>query len=329
MLAQLTVWLATGVAFAAYAEPGAVPPPPAADEGSKAEVPAAPASLAQIEEWIGQLSSDTYAVREAATRHLTAAGKEAIPRLIEVGLGKDLEVTSRVVRILSALYRASDEATVDAAEAGLEQLLAAPNRPSAAQRADAVFSANANLRQERALAQIERLGGKVSYHRNPLEEDDKPGTPENARKKSISHIVLNRNWKGGNEGLMYLKRLGAQRWALFITTAAPVTEAGLTELRQALPELAIQIRGEACLGVRSMVAPGQPGVQVFEVEKSSAADKAGIESGDIILKFDGQEVDFDAMINIIKMKNAGDKVVVELLRGGQMIKKDVTLEEWK
>ena len=60
------------------------------------------------------------------------------------------------------------------------------------------------------------------------------------------------------------------------------------------------------------------GALVSSVEKGAAADKAGIESGDIILKFDGKEVsqssDLPRMVGTTK---PGTKVVVSLWRKGE------------
>ena len=64
------------------------------------------------------------------------------------------------------------------------------------------------------------------------------------------------------------------------------------------------------------------------VTKNSAADKAGIKAGDIILEFNGQKITQDnSMAKIITNSNPGDKVTLEVLRGGEELSIDVILGE--
>ena len=70
------------------------------------------------------------------------------------------------------------------------------------------------------------------------------------------------------------------------------------------------------------------GALVASVEKGAAADKAGIESGDIILKFDGKEVaqssDLPRMVGATK---PGTKVVIGLWRKGETRDLNITVGE--
>ncbi|MBI1866566.1 MAG: trypsin-like peptidase domain-containing protein [Candidatus Staskawiczbacteria bacterium] len=62
--------------------------------------------------------------------------------------------------------------------------------------------------------------------------------------------------------------------------------------------------------------------------KDSAADKAGIESEDIILEFNGEKITTDnSMTRIIAKYNAGDKVILKVLRDGNELNIDVILGE--
>lgn len=55
------------------------------------------------------------------------------------------------------------------------------------------------------------------------------------------------------------------------------------------------------------------GVYVYETTKNGPADKAGIQSGDIIRKFDGQEVDsMESLQNIIQYYQPGEKIKVTI-----------------
>ncbi|MBI2049996.1 MAG: trypsin-like peptidase domain-containing protein [Candidatus Staskawiczbacteria bacterium] len=64
------------------------------------------------------------------------------------------------------------------------------------------------------------------------------------------------------------------------------------------------------------------------VTKDSAADKAGIKSGDIILEFNGEQItQNNSMAKIITKYNPGDKVVLKVLRDGKELNIDVVLGE--
>ncbi|MFT5874816.1 MAG: serine protease Do [Clostridium sp.] len=70
------------------------------------------------------------------------------------------------------------------------------------------------------------------------------------------------------------------------------------------------------------------GVGILQVKEFSAAEKAGITSGDIITKFDGKDIKTVAEINTNKgTHKAGDVVKVELDRDGKTIKLNLTLSE--
>lgn len=73
---------------------------------------------------------------------------------------------------------------------------------------------------------------------------------------------------------------------------------------------------------------GPAGVLVQSVESNSPAEKAGIKSGDVILKFDGAKVDHANQLQaLVASKAPGDKASVEIFRNGKTEDKTVTLEE--
>ncbi|BAH07442.1 S1C family serine protease [Clostridium kluyveri] len=70
------------------------------------------------------------------------------------------------------------------------------------------------------------------------------------------------------------------------------------------------------------------GVYVAEVEEFSAAEKAGLKSGDIIQKFDGKSVKSISEINTIKATHeSGDTVSMVVYRNGSTKKLDLKLSE--
>lgn len=73
---------------------------------------------------------------------------------------------------------------------------------------------------------------------------------------------------------------------------------------------------------------GSKGIKVSSVEHGSPADKAQIKVGDYITKIDSKEIldilDFE---KYILRKNAGDKLYININRGGHEVKIDVKLEK--
>lgn len=70
------------------------------------------------------------------------------------------------------------------------------------------------------------------------------------------------------------------------------------------------------------------GLYVYAVQKSSVAEAAGIQVGDIIVKFDGKDITTAASLNTAKSsKNAGDKVEVVVSRDGKEVKLQLTLSD--
>lgn len=71
------------------------------------------------------------------------------------------------------------------------------------------------------------------------------------------------------------------------------------------------------------------GAFVVEVIEGSAAEKAGIEKGDIITKFDGQKLEGDeGLAKIISKKKAGEKIRIELWREGETKEVEAVLREY-
>lgn len=70
------------------------------------------------------------------------------------------------------------------------------------------------------------------------------------------------------------------------------------------------------------------GVYIKDIQPKSAAAKAGLQSGDIITKFDGITVSTIEEINKLKdSKNAGDSVSIEYIRGSKTFNSKLILEE--
>ncbi len=75
-------------------------------------------------------------------------------------------------------------------------------------------------------------------------------------------------------------------------------------------------------------APEDAGVMVSKVVADSAAQAAGIEVGDIVLKVDGQAVGEEhGLHKLIRERKAGDTIAIEVLRDGRQQTLSATLKE--
>jgi serine protease Do len=111
--------------------------------------------------------------------------------------------------------------------------------------------------------------------------------------------------------------------------------------REALPQL--QAKGtvsRGAIGVRigevnesmqkAFKLPSRAGALVSEVTRGEAADKAGIEHGDVIVEVNGEAVaDPDRLVRLISSKAPGDEVRVKVLRDGDPKEFRLTLGERK
>jgi hypothetical protein len=289
---------------------------------------AAPAVDAEVlARWLADLDSADFARRSEATRRLVSAGGAAIAPLVQAAKNGSLEVKVRAVAILEEIFTAGSDADVDAAEAALVSLASSDSR-SAAARADAVLAQNSDIRQRRALAEIERLGGGIEYSDpnarafNPVDPDEGP--------RIIQFIRLGANWKGGEEGLKHLKRLThAKVLQIYIIDGSGIGDEAIKDLQAALPDTIFQHRGRSFLGVRGATDPNGRGCQIITTEEGSAAEKAGLQSGDIITHFNGKRSEtFEALIDLIAGTRPGEKIPVKILRNLDTMTVEVEMAGW-
>lgn len=300
--------------------------PVAADES--------PAGTPSIADLVADLDSDQYAVRKRATRQLIAAGSKSVPALAAAVENGGLEVRTRVLRILREFYSTEnddttdeDDATIEAAEIALENLTESDNLVLAAD-AERVLNSFYERREQRALVQIEKLGGVISYRE--LTDPRFNRVIVNSNKKQIAYILLGTKWKGGDRGLKYVKRL-SNLGVLYLSGTgeqAPISKEAEQSLASALPNLMIQRRGAAYLGIGG--GPHQRGCQIVQVKEGAAAARAGLRQFDVITGFGDKKIpDFDTLITHIKTYSPGDKVKVTVLRGAEELTLNVVMGEWK
>ncbi len=287
--------------------------PPAA---AKIVAPPKP-SADDIERWVQDLNAPEFAKREEATRRLIAAGAVAAAPLVKAAHSGSLEVTCRINTILRTWYTSGKDELIEPAEGAFEQLRESKNRHIAS-RADATLEQFATtIRQDRALAEINKLGGSVKELTGNGLRAIGPG-----ESKSLM-VILGRDWRGGDDGLKFVRRLSSNTVLYLLHNRVTeklltpgVTPEAVAQLRRDMPRLNVAYRGPAFLGISPLNRI--PGCYVGDVSPDSPAAKAKIRSGDVVTNFDGKAVaDFEELVLLIQDKQPGDKTKIEVLRGDE------------
>ena len=156
--------------------------------------------------------------------------------------------------------------------------------------------------------------------------------------QTTAALMLGKQWRGGDDGLKVLKDV-PEIWSIAVQGAkitdaslsymaelpnlnalmirdTNVTREGLRKLRGQKPNLQIQARGEAMMGVNADV--GTSPLVLTSIFRDSGAAEAGLREGDVISKVDETPIkDFPDLTISIYGRKAGEKVKVEYERGGE------------
>jgi hypothetical protein len=318
-----------------------------------------------------RLDSPRFTEREAASNELLAAGAPAVAALLDVAKEGSLEAAVRAVGILEAIYVSAGDVeestteefwcefndliraylwldlreaqtTADAAEFALDELERS-GRPAVAARAEVVLQSHYEIRERRAIAEIERLHGKALFGSvspvvfwnprvNPAPMPNELQREATKGRGELTMVIIGPKWTGGDEGLKHVARL-KRLHTLYRIEGKQVTDNGMMRLRAALPGLEIQVRAAAKLGIEHRPDPLGPAVEqgcmIETVKPGEAAANAGLRSRDVILRFAGQTViNFDSLIEILRHYNPGDSVEAEILRNEQPMTFQLTLTGW-
>ncbi|MGB8853490.1 MAG: PDZ domain-containing protein [Pirellulales bacterium] len=295
---------------------------------------------AQIVGWVEQLGAAQFAQREAAATSLRDAGKAAVGPLGRAIRAGDLEVAARGIEILRDMLTASDPEAAAAAEQLLESL-AEQGEPPLSRLAAGVLEFHVIGMAEQAREALEKAGAVFRER------------PSAAGQRGLD-VELGPAWRGGITDLRQLPRLhglasvsvhgvpidaeaaavlgrlrGVQRIDLYGTG---IPEAAMDKLAAALPDAVIDVRKGGRLGVSSLAFGGP--CEITHVQPGSAAAKAGVEVGDVVVSVNGEPIaSFEALTQRVARHRAGDVLTLSIARqaaGGEPEQFDcsVTLDAW-
>ncbi len=288
--------------------------------------------------WMNRLSHAKFSEREQASSELVKVGSNAIKPLQQQAKSKDLESALRAVTVLGEIYHRSatsgDSTSFLASESALMNIKVSQQR-TVSTLASSLLENHSEARRRYAVKEIEKLGGIITWLENANERAD---FPEAEEQQQIAFILLGRKWKGNDESLQLFRRI-PQLGTLMISgkgAQSPVSEKGLDFLKMTLPNLSIQHRGTACLGVRGYDSTqfgraGLPkGCTLTFIKPGSSADRSGLKTGDVITQFGTKKVtNFQILIDAISEHDPGEKVTATIQRGGTTQTLAITLQEWK
>ncbi|MDZ4689594.1 MAG: PDZ domain-containing protein [Planctomycetaceae bacterium] len=290
------------------------------------------ADAAQIDRWIAELDHDDFAVRESATLSLAKSGVAGLPALMTAAREASPEVRIRATQVLAAWYARPDKDAVDAVEDALEQLRDAAG--TVGDQADVTWDSQRRAREQRCLARLEELGAGIEYREDAYTVDrEEPGV----RNRPISHIAITPRWKGGDDGLKYIRRMRqtplSPGFIVYRVNGNTVSAAAFQSLEDAGHR--VEKRG-AKLGVGNGNGFGfnpapvnVPGFRVESMKRDSAAEKHGLLLDDIITQFGDKPVtDFNDLVTYLLATKPGDKVEFTVLREqkGERVTVKVTVE---
>jgi len=292
-----------------------------------------------LRRWIEELDSDQFAVREGAQASLVEAGKEALAMVTQAARHGSLESTTRAVNILITWSESEDSSL---AVSALEELSSMKHRPRESASAAELL---ADVRERSALDRIVSLGGRYQANVRRFVGINQFSQPLGF------HILIGKDWQGGNKGLELLRSIprtwevsiyaaplddealkplldlpNLQKVELFGTNFSP---AAIAPLQARIPQ--VDIRSGAFLGIRG---DGGMAARVSRVVSDSAAEKAGLQAGDVITHFAGEPVnDFTTLTQMIAKHEPGDTVTLTISRRREQhavesLRLPVTFAQW-
>jgi hypothetical protein len=261
---------------------------------------------------IADLGHDDFDRREAATKALVADGTAALPAVRLALASTDAEVTTRGFRILQTWFVDGDPATAGVATDLIDELRLSTD-PALSGWSRQLLASYSDVAATRAIEKIRSLGGECEPSRNSF-NIVRPNVPLDSQFKDI---LLGEDWKGGTEGLKYLRRIGGIS-VLYVTPGSGLATDVVDNLAKDLNGAAVQWRGSGMLGITR--EPSEEfGVTIGEVRPGGPADQVGVQQGDLIVLYQGEEItQFQKVIDITRPLKSTEIVELVVLRDDEL-----------
>jgi|GEM_PF-1303212 hypothetical protein len=298
-----------------------VPPPPPLP--SRLPIPEP-----RLNQLINQLTSGDFRERVEATKILKQKGSLDTVERMEIAAQSDMpELSMRALSILEAIFLSEDDIANRAAEQALQNI-ALNDAGDLGLQASISLSNYDQLRSKRAIVDLQQLGLHIEFQTDIMEIDDVTGMPY----PGISYVRLGRSWTGGEAGIRQISRL-ARVNVVYVIATCPVPAERVVEILEPInPEILIESRSAAELGIKFSGIRTPKGVMIGEVTPGKAANAAGLRPNDVIIAFGETEVNTsDEVINLLKKYEPGDIVKVVRARTSNLNDTetiDVKLKGW-
>jgi hypothetical protein len=276
----------------------------------------------EVQQLIADLGSDDFATRQQAAEKLQHIGPAQISLVAQEALrSEDGEVVSRLMKLLERFYIDRNSNLVNAASEMLEESRESP-RWMVSEAAAATLTEHWEVRFQLVRQELRSLGVSFSDPSSALTEPGRMIFSE----EPVPRVHLDRNWRGGERGIVLLQRLaemtggshqaGRIPLGIYVLDGNPLTRDQLTLLKRAYGDRLIE-RGRVCLGIANdSLFPDERGCRVGIVTRGTSAADAGIRSGDIILAVDDTPIkDFQNLVEVLRKYNVGNTVRMKIKRG--------------
>jgi hypothetical protein len=249
-------------------------------------------------------------------------------------------MTTRAIEVARDLLESENQKVAIAAEKFLDDV-ASHDKASVAGLAEATLDFHAVGLADAAKEKLQSLG--VKLERGLLVTGEQG-----------MHATLDMTWQGKSDDLKLLLRLpgllivsmhgvpvddnGAvvlgrlRRVARIELYGTGLDEEQVALITEKLKDTHIEFRKGGKLGVAGH--PTAVPCHLTMVQQDSAADKAGLQVGDIVLKINGKEVqNFEELTAIIGTFGPGEKIDLEIIRGqlggpGEHLSRSIELDAW-
>lgn len=279
-------------------------------------------SLPGLDALVADLGHDDFDRREAATRALITLGDKALPAVKTAFESPDPEVTARGYRIVETWFVEGDPATAGVA-ADLIDELRISKTPALAARARQIFTSYADVVVTRAVERIRALGGECE----PTRTGFNVIRPNMRFDAQLKDVLLGEDWKGGTEGLKYLRRIGGIS-ILYVTPGSGLTPEVVDNMARDLNGVAVQWRGAGMLGIQRQQSE-EFGVVIDEVRTGGPADQAGVQRGDMVVLYQGEGIEqFQQIIDITRPLPSSAVVELVVLRDDELLTFNFPLQKF-